>query len=182
MTALDNEPRTDADDKPFFLTGNFAPGLERTDRCGPAGHRVDPDVAVGPLPAQRIEPVLGHRRPLVLRRRHGARRPPRRRQGGVVPQPLRADDEAREGTRGHGSRGHVRPDGQCREHPRARPRRTDLGARGGPPPLRAEPRARHARLRRLRRQAHDGVHRAPEAVPRDRRTALLRLLAAARRS
>ena len=46
-------------------------------------------------------------------------------------------------------------------------------------PVRAEPRARHPRLRRLRRQADDGVHRAPEAVPRDRRAALLRLLAVA---
>ena len=58
----------------------------------------------------------------------------------------------------------------------AGPRRTDLGARGGPPSVRAEPGTRHDRLRRLRRQADDGVHRTPEAVPRDRRAALLRLL------
>jgi hypothetical protein len=69
------------------------------------------------------------------------------------------------------------PDRQRREHPRARARRSHLGARGGPPPVRAEPRTRHARLRQLRRQAHHRVHRPSEVVPRDRRTALLRLLA-----
>ena len=39
MTALDNDPRTDSDDTPFFLNGNFAPVFERAHRCGPEGDR-----------------------------------------------------------------------------------------------------------------------------------------------
>ena len=38
-----------------------------------------------------------------------------------------------EGPRGHRPRDDVRPDGERCEHARARPRRSHLGARGGPP-------------------------------------------------
>ena len=46
-------------------------------------------------------------------------------------------------------------------------------------PVRAVARARHARLRRLRRPADDRLHGPPQAVPGDRRAALLRLRRAA---
>ena len=83
------------------------------------------------------------------------------------------------GPRGDRSRDDDGPDGQRRQHPRAGPRRADLGARGGAPPLRALARAGHAGVRRLRRRVDDRLHGSPQAVPGDRRAALLRLRRAA---
>ena len=164
---------------PWYLAGNYGPVADELTELDLPVTGADPAVAVRALPAQRAEPGERHVVALVLRRRHGPRRPPRGRPRRVVPQPVGAHDQADERAGGDGRRVDVRPDGERGEHPRPRPRRADLGAGGGPPALRAVAGAGHDRLRRLRRSPHDGVHGAPEAVPGDGRAALLRLRRAA---
>ena len=74
------------------------PGHRGDHRVRPAGDRRAARRPVRPLPPQRPEPDHATRpddAPLVRRRRHGARHPPARRQGRVVPQPLRRFEERR---------------------------------------------------------------------------------------
>ena len=166
-------------DAPWFLAGNFGPVQEE---------RTDLDLAV----TGAIPPALEGR---YLRNGsnprdgaaghwffgdgmvHGIRLAGGT--GRLVPQPLRAHDEVRGAARRDRTGDDDGSDRERGEHARARPRRPDLGARGGPPPVRAHAGARHHRVRRLRRPADDGVHGPSEAVPRHGRAALLRLRRAA---
>ena len=97
--------------------------------------------------------------PLVHRRRHGPRRPPARRAGRVVPQPLGALDHGQRGARrGAQAGGAPRRDGR-RQHQRHRARRAHVRhRRGRRPARRADRRAGHDRPQRLRRHAAQRLH------------------------
>ena len=166
-----------------YLTGNFAPVRDELTDARPPGRGGDPAGAPRPAAAQRSEPD---------RRRPGQRTTGSpatacctrielpRREGGLVPQPLgphrRRRRAPRRGADRRPARRRVRRWRQRRQHPRRRARRQDPGAgRGAACPTEVRPDLDHRRSLRLRREAAVADDRAPEARPRHRRDALLRL-------
>ena len=81
-----------------YLEGNFGPVHDEVTLTDLPGHRHHPRAADRSVPAQRAQPghaARSRRVPLVHRRRHGPRPPPRRRPGGLVPQPVGAQRHGR---------------------------------------------------------------------------------------
>ena len=107
--------------------------------------------------------------PLVPRRGHGPRRPPARREGRVVPQPLRALGRRRPGARRAAparARVHAGFDFAANTNVIVQAGRTLRHRRGRRPALRAHRRARHDRRLRLRRHAARRLHRPPASATR----------------
>ena len=154
-----------------YLAGNFGPVAEETTAFDlPVTGRL-PEALDGRYLRNGPNPVAPRRRgpaPLVRRHRHGARHPPARRPGRVVPQPLRA---------GRPGRGHARapPGGgparrrvrrRLAEHQRDRRGRHHARHRGGRRlPDGADRRARLGALPRPERHVGRHVQRPPEGRP-----------------
>ena len=144
-----------------YLQDNFAPVTEELtavdlDVTGTLPEHLDGRyLRIGPNPTDEQGAAL----PLVPRRGDGARRPPARRPGPVVPQPLGPLRRRRHHARRAGQ-GHPRRVGLRGQHQRPRARRPHARARRGRlPAVRADPRARHRRALRLRR--HPAEHPRP---------------------
>ena len=170
---------------PLHVTGHLAPVPDEIDAVDLPVEGALPPELVGRLLRNGPNPLPGRAvEALVRRPRHGARHPPRRWPGDVVPQPLGADEGAGRGRRAMT----FRPDGQ-RDRTVVEANTSVIAHAGrilaliesGFPHV-LTPGAGDPGRQRLRRPADHRDDRAPQDRSGDRRTALLRLRRDSRRT